>query len=270
MKAILKKILIRTSGIIKIANILDQNNLASIYYHDVVKGEGNSYNTINFNKFNNQINLLKNLNYNSLTFEDLNLVDNKRLNNDNFILITFDDGYRSNYELVFPIMKKLNIKFNIFLEVEKINKDENYLTWNMVNEMNESGIVGFGSHTYSHIDLRFMTKEQKNKEIYFANEEIFRNTGIIIKDFCYPYGAYNKASHILLDSSNIYKRIFTSDGTYVKENKFTSVIGRVGIENEDSDKTFLSKLNGEYNSYFYYVRKIKNMLKVNSDEIRRN
>ena len=53
----------------------------------------------------------------------------------------------SNYTRVFSIMKELNLKFNIFLEVGAIGNKKNYLTWDFINEMVESGLVGLGAHT---------------------------------------------------------------------------------------------------------------------------
>lgn len=49
------------------------------------------------------------------------------------ILITFDDGYYSNYEYIYPILKKYNAKASIFVVTDRIGKEINgikYLGWN--------------------------------------------------------------------------------------------------------------------------------------------
>ena len=38
-------------------------------------------------------------------------------------VINFDDGYYSNYDYVFPILKKYNVKASIFVVTDKIGKD---------------------------------------------------------------------------------------------------------------------------------------------------
>ena len=68
----------------------------------------------------------------------------------NSILITFDDGYKNNYTLAFPILKKYNMKATIFLNTKFIGKDEFYLNWDEIKEMYESGLVDFQLHTHSH------------------------------------------------------------------------------------------------------------------------
>lgn len=39
------------------------------------------------------------------------------------IIITFDDGYYSNYEYIYSILKKYNVKVSIFIVTDKIGKE---------------------------------------------------------------------------------------------------------------------------------------------------
>lgn len=65
------------------------------------------------------------------------------------ILITFDDGYRSNYELAYPLFQKYNAKAVISIMVYMQDfSASTFLTWNMCREMISSGLVEIGSHTY--------------------------------------------------------------------------------------------------------------------------
>ncbi len=65
------------------------------------------------------------------------------------VLITFDDGYRSNYDLAFPLLKKYHAKASIALMAYMQDvQAPNFLTWDMCREMAASGLVEFGSHGY--------------------------------------------------------------------------------------------------------------------------
>ncbi|MDG6895928.1 polysaccharide deacetylase family protein [Volucribacter amazonae] len=86
--------------------------------------------------------------YQTFTFQQLK--DNNYQLPANSILITFDDGYRSNYELAYPILKQFNLKATIFLNTKYIDIDDNYLTWQQIQEMYNSGLIDFQLHTHSH------------------------------------------------------------------------------------------------------------------------
>lgn len=65
------------------------------------------------------------------------------------VLITFDDGYRSNYDLAFPLLQKYQAKAAIAIMVYmQDNPGGNFLTWDMCREMHDSGLVEIGSHGY--------------------------------------------------------------------------------------------------------------------------
>ena len=66
------------------------------------------------------------------------------------VVITFDDGYRSNYELLFPLLQAYQMKavVSIMVYMQDVSAD-NFLSWDMCREMADSGLVEIGSHAYS-------------------------------------------------------------------------------------------------------------------------
>lgn len=66
------------------------------------------------------------------------------------VLITFDDGYRSNYDLAYPLLQRYQIKAAIAIMVYMQDLwAGSFLTWDMCREMNASGLVEIGSHGYA-------------------------------------------------------------------------------------------------------------------------
>jgi len=258
-KKLLKSILFSISDMFSFMYKFD--NISILYYHDVVHGAGFSYQQIEYNNFLEQMRWISKRNYETLLFDDLNNESTLKKGTNKYILITFDDGYRSNYETVFPIMRELNLKFNIFLEVGAINKRDNYMTWDMINEMKDSGIVGFGAHTYNHIDMRNTYNINIPVEILKANAEILERTGIRAEDFCFPFGYYDKCVVRVLCSLNVYKRLYTTDAVKKYVRGSTTVYGRVGIENDDSLESFRKKVEGRYNLYYRVSRIIRNAIR---------
>ena len=249
---------IMLNRIVKLVPNLSKRSLQVIYFHEVTKKTGFSYNMININKFKRNMDYLVRNNYNTITFEELNDPDIfSNIKDRKNILITFDDGYINNYELVFPFMKKNNLKFNVFLEAGAISQNDNYITWDMVNEMSKSKLVGFGAHTFNHVDARYIAESNLEEEIINANKLIYQRTGLIVQDFCFPYGMYNTDIIQLLNQSEVYKRLYTSDGRRLYKELDLTLIGRVGIKDEDNLDTFKGKVNGKYN-LLYRLNRIKN------------
>ena len=113
------------------------------------------------------------------------------------VMITFDDGYASNYDLAFPLLKEFNAKAVISLITSKL---ERTLTWDECLEMAQSGLVEFGSHTHA-VHSTFSSGVQRLpgesqadyearifSDIMASVELIERNLGTKVHMFAYPYG----------------------------------------------------------------------------------
>ena len=73
------------------------------------------------------------------------------------VLITFDDGYYNNYRYAFPAAKQYGMKFvlspigrcaDLYTEEPSESQYYAHCTWEMMREMQDSGIVEIGNHTY--------------------------------------------------------------------------------------------------------------------------
>ena len=219
-----------------------------IYYHDIVAGEGNGAQQTNVEMFKKQMEYIAEKGYKTITFDDIENGEDISFK-DKYVLITFDDGWRSNYSEIFDFMKEKNIKYNIFLAVGEISNNPDYLTWEQVRDMHNSGLVGFGAHTYSHVSMKDIDEVDTQKEIEEANNIIFNEIGFYPIDFCYPYGQFTEDSNTFLLENTKYKRIYTSEHDFSYNVGEKIVFGRSSINSAESFKTFVNKLNGKYNAF---------------------
>ena len=101
-----------------------------IYYHDIVHDDGFSLMRTNIDVFKRQMTWLANHGYKTIRFDELN--DKNIQFNKKTVLISFDDGWRSNYTEIFVFMKTLGIKYNIFFIIYEIHKSKPDITFSYV------------------------------------------------------------------------------------------------------------------------------------------
>ncbi len=127
------------------------------------------------------------------------------------VLITFDDGYRSNYDLAYPLLQKYQTKGAIaVMAYMQDNPGGNFLTWDMCREMTASGLVEIGSHGYAihNLDGRMgnfvagqangvqRRKGESDTDFYcrvlddlrYSFDRIAQETGAPPTFFAYPFG----------------------------------------------------------------------------------
>jgi peptidoglycan/xylan/chitin deacetylase (PgdA/CDA1 family) len=133
-----------------------KHRIAIIMYHDITDSvPGNDYER-NSNDFANDMKFVLDDNYQLLSMNDLLLLQSGilKLYSDG-IIITFDDGYESNYTKAFTLLSEYDIPASFFIVPEWIG-DSIYMTWPEVWQIsqyvNNDGIMPFiiGSHTSSH------------------------------------------------------------------------------------------------------------------------
>ena len=147
------------------------------------EGEGLSF-TITPEIFEKQVQYLLSKGYNFIGLEDLFSGTCKKP-----AMLTFDDGYLDNYKYVFPILKKYNIKAVIFLIAGQVGINPALMTWEQIHEMQESGLVSFGSHGLNHKNIRRMEEHLALQELKESKKLLEDKLGHTVQAFCYPFGA---------------------------------------------------------------------------------
>lgn len=128
-----------------------------------------------------------------------------------YILLTFDDGFKSNRKIAEETLKKYNIKALFFIVSDFIGQKFNSSKYNLIinniypngpseNELSEPMDVNdiefllsnghqIGCHTFSHQMLsKLNSKEELEKELIKSKFDIESKFKIKIKHFAFPFG----------------------------------------------------------------------------------
>ncbi|MBI3037953.1 polysaccharide deacetylase family protein [bacterium] len=173
------------------------------------------------------------------------------------ILVTFDDGYESNYLHAFPVALKLKIPLTVFVITSRIGlkpQFTKYLSEDQIKEMALSGLIDFGSHTH---DLHTKTltifrafRSNPNpvlrllsQDLQQSKKRLFEITGKEVISLAWPYGNYNsQISKIAFDCGFLLH--FTSRNGYNEPGSDPFGIKRIPITSRDNVESVLRKARG--------------------------
>jgi peptidoglycan/xylan/chitin deacetylase (PgdA/CDA1 family) len=168
-------------------------------------------------------------------------------------VITFDDGWKSQYEVAWPIMKKLGYTFTMFIYTEGVAGASlgggQAITWEQLADMRDNGI-DIEAHSATHQDLReghtVMVMEPGGKrtkkkltgpeyeqwvqnEVVGCKQLLEQRLGIKINCFAVPFGNYNE--HVKEIARNAgYEAMFTVYGQPIRYTSPLDALGRYAIE----------------------------------------
>ena len=220
--------------------VFAQDRYAVLAYHSVVDDTASKEekyyfpHTISTNLLISHFNWLKDNGYNVVSWQQIIDAENgKGTLPDHAVLLSFDDGYATMYNVIYPILKAYNYPA-VFAPVsswlntpvtKKIPYANTYLprsvfvTWEQVREMEKSGLVEIASHTHdSHHGVRanpagsqlpaVISPEYKNnkyetkaeyrnrlvRDFTLSSQSIQREVGKKPRIMVWPYGQFNNTA----------------------------------------------------------------------------
>lgn len=228
--------------------------VAVLGYHSFYKDKSELIEESEFindiNSFEKQMKYLHDHNYKTLTLDEFYKWKKDELKIPRkSVLITFDDGYLSNYMYAFDILKKYDMNGVVFFigKNAEEGKEEgtiyDYMSFEIINRCREEyPNIEFASHSYDlHISgVANISKEDLDKD----TKEMSKQGNF--EYFAYPYGIYSDDMIDVLKNNN-YKLAFGfgyKDNKHKKASKKDNdyLIPRLNISNYMSLSKFVIRL----------------------------
>lgn len=231
-----------------------------IMYHRVINNAENEgvYGTYIYeDMFKKHLQYLKDKNYTVITFKDLDKIGwrNRFEKVKKYIILTFDDGYKDNYDLAFPILKEFNFKATIFL-MGSLTYNEwdvkaggerkfSLMSVEMIKEMQDYGIE-FGAHTFNHPKINTLSNEEIEHQIVDVKKPLEEKIGKEIITFAYPYGILNDYAKEMAKKAGYTFALATDSGSVCLSDDLYQ-IRRIAIFPNTNLFSFKRKVAGNYN-----------------------
>ncbi|MBW4590627.1 MAG: polysaccharide deacetylase family protein [Aetokthonos hydrillicola CCALA 1050] len=149
------------------------------------------------------------------------------------VLLTFDDGYESAYQYVFPLLKKYNYPAAFAIYTSNIGKNtgREHVSWDQLREMALNPLVTIMAHSITHPnDLTVLPDDQLKTEILESKKILETQLSIPIHYFVYPAGHYDVRAKKLVQQGGYEAAMTMNDvkDRFAGESEDLLTINRIG------------------------------------------
>ncbi len=156
------------------------------------------------------------------------------------VVITADDGHKSVYTDMFPVLKKYQIPATLFIYPSAVSNADYAVTWSELKEMKQSGLVDFQSHTFWHPNFKKEKERLKpsdyesfvDMQLKNSKRKLERELDLTVDMVAWPFGICNpELIHKALQSG--YVASFTMERRHASLNDCVQSLPRYLITNFD-------------------------------------
>lgn len=165
------------------------------------------------------------------------------------VVITFDDGHRSNYTLALPILNKFGFKAEFYITTDWIGK-ANYLNPEDIIRLSNAG-MSIGTHGTSHRYFNNLPRDSQKHELTESTKKLKRIIGKNIFNLSMPGGRFTDSTVSLALNSDL-TTLATSKTDYLTSENFLNIPRFALI-----DTTTIAEFQKIVNQHPRYLLKIK-------------
>lgn len=115
------------------------------------------------------------------------------------VVIVADDGHKSVYTDMFPLIRRYRIPVTLFIYPSAISHATYAMTWEQLRELKESGLFEFQSHSYWHPNFKKDRKKLSPAEyekfadmqLKKSKERLEKELGVRVEMLAWPFGIYD-------------------------------------------------------------------------------
>ncbi|HZF70319.1 polysaccharide deacetylase family protein [Sulfuricurvum sp.] len=167
------------------------------------------------------------------------------------VVITVDDGHKSVYTDLAPIVKKYKIPVTLFIYPSAISNAKYAMTWEQLHELESTKLFHVESHTYWHPNFNHEKKKLSpeeyakfvDKQLGGAKKKLEEKMGHEIKYLAWVFGIYDDA--LLVDAKKTgYEMAFTIDRRHAASSANMMAQGRYMVISKHTIKDFERMVDG--------------------------
>lgn len=226
-------------------------------YHSVAL-QGPRYLTISPRLFERQLANLRRMDIRCGGLADLAELSTGRGGMERTVFLTFDDGFRDNYETVLPLLRERGARAFVFVlpplvdtggvlewpevadDARRYKQSMRSVTWPMLEEMKEGGFE-VGSHTLTHPHLPELDDDVLREELWESRRRIKERLGSC-DVLAYPFGEWSSGVEAAARDCG-YSFAFSLPTRTGQRLATPLAIPRINVDYRDAERRFGVKLS---------------------------
>jgi len=176
------------------------------------------------------------------------------------VIITFDDGHVSNYDIAMPLLAERGLNAYLFVTGEFVGKRAHFCQAEQLAKMANNGIQ-IGSHGMTHRFFDDLTDAEAERELRQSMEQLASQSGQPVQSISFPGGRYSQRTLEIARSAG-YAQLFGSEIGALKHSDMSAVapLKRVAIRRGTSLNEFDRMINND--AAYYAFEKTKQKAKT--------
>jgi peptidoglycan/xylan/chitin deacetylase (PgdA/CDA1 family) len=161
------------------------------------------------------------------------------------VVLTFDDGLASSYEIAYPFLREASVRADFFVNTATLGTP-GFLNWTQIIEMQRAG-MSFQSHSRDHVYLTRLTTLALKMQLSDSKRTLEDRLGRPVEFLSTPYGDLN-ARVVELAQHAGYRAVCGTRSWPARPG--TCNVNRVAIHSHNTSSEFRHILTGNPGRYF--------------------